>query len=485
MGLLVVALFFAFYVYFSVPGVPEVSSQDFTGRLAKGDVSAVTIDPDGDGFSVRLSSGEGFHVAEALNAASRTELKEQGVRIRLAKPPTSFATWAIPLGGLFIVTVFAVAVVRSRKAGAGILGLRKTTARLLSERPETSFESVGGAAVAKAALRDVVEFLKHPKHWEAAGARLPQGVLLEGPPGSGKTLLARAVAGESKVAFFEVSASEFVELFVGVGAARVRDLFEQAAKKAPAVIFIDEIDAIGRRRGSGSVALTHQEREQTLNQLLVSLDGFRRRKNVVVIAATNRADVLDPALLRPGRFDLRVDMKRPADADRREILCIHAKGKSVAEALITSLAARSEGFSGAELEHLMNEGARSAAKRASEGQNGSFPLVGEDFTATLVQHAARVRSFDPLDALLAESNQQFSQPVGRVVARATMEDGVVILGDLMWADPVYLKFQTLEHGGVVVAKGRVSRLEIQPGTAPLTADALAPERFARPAVDAA
>jgi ATP-dependent Zn protease len=207
---------------------------------------------------------------------------------------------------LVVAVLVALAVVlvrRAGQAGGNVFTLRKTTARLVGERPTTRFADVGGVKEAKERLADIVDFLRSPDRWHQAGARLPRGVLLEGPPGCGKTLLARALAGEASANFFEISATEFVELFVGVGAARVRDLFEVASKKEPAIVFIDELDAVGRRRGAGAVALAHQEREHTLNQLLVSMDGFGKKARVVVVAATNRADVLDPALLRPGRFD--------------------------------------------------------------------------------------------------------------------------------------------------------------------------------------
>src|SRR5262249_32697902 len=245
-----------------------------------------------------------------------------------------------------------------RRAGGGTasaLELRKSRARVVAEAPGVTFASVGGCAEAKAELADLVAFLKDPEPWERAGVRLPRGALLGGPPGCGKTLLARAVAGETSARFLYVSASEFVEMFVGVGASRMRDTFELAAKHAPAILFIDELDAIGRRRGSG-VGLVNDEREHTLNQLLVSLDGFDRGARVVVIAATTRSDVLDAALWRAGRFDRRIAVPPLSAEARREVLAIHTAGKPLAgDVSLDDLAARAEGMSGADLEGLVNE----------------------------------------------------------------------------------------------------------------------------------
>ena len=226
-----------------------------------------------------------------------------------------------------------------------------------------TFADVAGVDEAKEELVEVVEFLKYPDKFQALGARIPRGVLLVGPPGTGKTLLSRAVAGEAGVPFFSISGSEFVEMFVGVGASRVRDLFDQAKKSAPCIVFVDEIDAVGRQRGAG-LGGSHDEREQTLNQILVEMDGFDSSTNVIVIAATNRPDVLDPALLRPGRFDRQVILDRPDIQGRRAILDVHARGKPLEEDVsIENLARQTPGFSGADLENLVNEAAILAARR--------------------------------------------------------------------------------------------------------------------------
>lgn len=226
-----------------------------------------------------------------------------------------------------------------------------------------TFKDVAGADEAKQELEEVVEFLKHPKKYNDLGAKIPKGVLLYGPPGTGKTLLAKAVAGEAGVPFFSISGSDFVEMFVGVGASRVRDLFEQAKKSAPCIVFIDEIDAVGRQRGAG-LGGGHDEREQTLNQLLVEMDGFGANEGIIMIAATNRPDILDPALLRPGRFDRQIVVDRPDIKGRQEILKVHVKGKPISpEVELGVIARRTPGFTGADLSNLVNEAALMAARK--------------------------------------------------------------------------------------------------------------------------
>ncbi len=253
---------------------------------------------------------------------------------------------------------------RAQQANTQAMSFGKSTARFFrpGESKRVSFKDVAGAREAKEELREVVEFLKQPEKFQKLGARIPRGVLLLGSPGTGKTLLAKAVAGEADVPFFNISGSEFVEMFVGVGASRVRDLFKNAKKSAPSILFIDEIDAVGRHRGAG-LGGGHDEREQTLNQILVEMDGFETTDNVIVIAATNRPDVLDPALLRPGRFDRRVMIDMPDIKDRREILAVHAKNKPVGPDVdLEKIAQRTPGFSGADLFNLLNEAAILAAK---------------------------------------------------------------------------------------------------------------------------
>lgn len=267
---------------------------------------------------------------------------------------------------IFIVVFFVFMARQVQGANNRAMGFGQMPAKFIDpnkQRPTATFADVAGATEAKEELVEVVEFLKEPEKFLALGAKIPKGVLLMGPPGTGKTLLARAVAGEAKVPFFYISGSEFVEMFVGVGASRVRDFFRRAKKVSPAIVFIDEIDAVGRQRGTG-LGGSHDEREQTLNQILTEMDGFEVEDNVIVIAATNRADVLDPALLRPGRFDRRVILDLPDVRDREEILGVHARNKSLAEDVdLKTLAQRTTGFSGADLMNLLNEAAIFAARR--------------------------------------------------------------------------------------------------------------------------
>jgi cell division protease FtsH len=265
---------------------------------------------------------------------------------------------------LLIIGILVLMMRQSQGSNSQAMSFGKSRARLFSSnRPTVTFADVAGVEEPKEELAEVVEFLKYPEKFASLGARIPRGVLLVGPPGTGKTLLSRAVAGEAGVPFFSISGSEFVEMFVGVGASRVRDLFEQAKKNAPCIVFVDEIDAVGRQRGAG-LGGSHDEREQTLNQILVEMDGFDSSTNVIVIAATNRPDVLDPALLRPGRFDRQVVLDRPDIQGRIAILTVHARGKPLEENVsIEGLARQTSGFSGADLENLVNEAAILAARR--------------------------------------------------------------------------------------------------------------------------
>ncbi|MGI6264977.1 MAG: ATP-dependent zinc metalloprotease FtsH, partial [Acutalibacteraceae bacterium] len=274
------------------------------------------------------------------------------------------------LSPLLLIVLFVVMFISMRRTMNGIDGGRGAMsfgkARVKDsndEKRKTTFNDVAGADEEKEELAEVVEFLKNPKKFTEVGARVPKGVLLVGPPGTGKTLLARAVAGEAGVPFFSISGSDFVEMYVGVGASRVRDLFDQAKKNAPCIIFIDEIDAVGRQRGAG-LGGGHDEREQTLNQLLVEMDGFGANEGVIMIAATNRPDILDPALMRPGRFDRQIVVNSPDIKGREEILKVHARGKPLAPDVDLSVIAKSTaGFTGADLENLLNEAALLAARR--------------------------------------------------------------------------------------------------------------------------
>ncbi|MBA2595414.1 MAG: ATP-dependent zinc metalloprotease FtsH [Chloroflexota bacterium] len=284
------------------------------------------------------------------------------------EPASRWGAWlgtlTFILPTLFIVGIFIFMMRQSQGSNNQAMSFGKSRARLFTaNRPSVVFSDVAGVEEAKEELVEVVEFLKYPEKFAALGARIPRGVLLVGPPGTGKTLLSRAVAGEAGVPFFSISGSEFVEMFVGVGASRVRDLFDQAKRNAPCIVFVDEIDAVGRQRGAG-LGGSHDEREQTLNQILVEMDGFDSSTNVIVIAATNRPDVLDPALLRPGRFDRQVILDRPDIQGRVAILDVHVRGKPLEESVsIENLARQTPGFSGADLENLVNEAAILAARK--------------------------------------------------------------------------------------------------------------------------
>lgn len=295
------------------------------------------------------------------------DMYEHDVAYKL-EPPVEAPWWAgllttlIPI--LLIVGIFFFMMQQSQGGGNRVMQFGKSRARLVSDdKKKITFEDVAGADEVKEELEEVVEFLKFPKKFNDLGAKIPKGVLLFGPPGTGKTLLARAVAGEAGVPFFSISGSDFVEMFVGVGASRVRDLFEQAKKNSPCIVFIDEIDAVGRQRGAG-LGGGHDEREQTLNQLLVEMDGFNGNDGIIIIAATNRPDILDPALLRPGRFDRQVSVDVPDVKGREEILKVHVKGKPIAQdADLSVLARRTPGFTGADLANLVNEAALLSARR--------------------------------------------------------------------------------------------------------------------------
>jgi cell division protease FtsH len=283
-------------------------------------------------------------------------------------PPSPFSGIASIIGSIIPLVLFGGLLIFMLRQAQGsnnqAMNFGKSRARMFAgDKPTVTFDDVAGAEEAKQELAEVVEFLKEPEKFQSLGARIPKGVLMVGHPGTGKTLMARAVAGEAGVPFFSISGSEFVEMFVGVGASRVRDLFEQAKRNAPCIIFVDEIDAVGRQRGAG-LGGSHDEREQTLNQILVEMDGFDNETNIIIIAATNRPDILDPALLRPGRFDRRVTLDRPDVRGRRAILEVHARGKPVARDVDWDLIARTTaGMAGADLENVVNEAAILAARR--------------------------------------------------------------------------------------------------------------------------
>jgi cell division protease FtsH len=316
--------------------------------------------------SGRLSDGSAFRTFTPDYPDLVKALKDRGVRI-IVKPPDSNPWYAIFLQWvpmLLFIGVWIFFMRQMQGGGAKALSFGKARARLISEKQnKITFQDVAGVDEAKEELREIIEFLKDPPKFQKLGGKIPKGVLLVGPPGTGKTLLAKAIAGEANVPFFSISGSDFVEMFVGVGASRVRDLFEQGKKHAPCIIFMDEIDAVGRHRGAG-LGGGHDEREQTLNQLLVEMDGFETNEGVILIAATNRPDVLDPALLRPGRFDRQVVVARPDVKGREEILRVHARRIPLSPNVDLKVLSRgTPGFSGADLANLVNEAALLAARQ--------------------------------------------------------------------------------------------------------------------------
>ncbi len=350
-----------------------VSIDQIAALIRSGDVTQITVQGDqvlitkrtGDPVASLKESGVGLIGTLQDLGITPDELKAVDIRVA---DLTGWAKWGGLLMGLIpllLIGLFFFFILRQAQgAGNQAFSFGKSKARMFAgDKPTVTFDDVAGNEEAKQELEEVVEFLKEPQKFAALGARIPKGVLLVGPPGTGKTLVAKAVSGEAGVPFFNISGSEFVEMFVGVGASRVRDLFEQAKKNSPCIIFIDEIDAVGRHRGAG-MGGSHDEREQTLNQILVEMDGFDTDTNIIIIAATNRPDILDPALLRPGRFDRRVTMDAPDVKGRRAILDVHVKGKPLASDVDLDIVAKqTPGFVGADIENLVNEAAILAARR--------------------------------------------------------------------------------------------------------------------------
>lgn len=356
----------AFIQYFSQPTeqAEDFRYDQFLTALEGNQVRELLIV--GNELTGILRDGTQFRTYNPEGALLIPRLEGKNIEFKAVPPPApqwwaSLATFIIPF--VILMVIFFFLMQQSQGGGNRVMNFGKSRARLHdSTRKRVNFGDVAGADEEKAELVEIVEFLKDPRRFIELGARIPKGVLLVGPPGTGKTLLARAVAGEAEVPFFSISGSDFVEMFVGVGASRVRDLFETAKKNAPCIIFIDEIDAVGRQRGAG-LGGGHDEREQTLNQLLVEMDGFESHEGIILVAATNRADILDPALLRPGRFDRQVTVNHPDVRGREEILQVHARNKPLsADVDLSVIARRTPGFSGADLENVMNEAALLAGR---------------------------------------------------------------------------------------------------------------------------
>ena len=374
--LIVVAVIAIFFTLFSdVSSTPEIPVSEVISMAEQGVVE--TVEVRGDKLTVVTNRGESFtsrleeelSVLETLTLAGVNPL-DSNIKIDPKGSSGLGSFFRLLLNFLPLIFFGAVLLFMMRQAQGNsnqTFSFGRSRARMLvGNRPNVSFADVAGVDEAKVELEEVVEFLKYPEQFLSLGARIPRGVLLVGPPGTGKTLLARAVAGEAAVPFFSISGSEFVEMFVGVGASRVRDLFDQAKRNVPCIVFVDEIDAVGRHRGAG-LGGGHDEREQTLNQILVEMDGFDTAVNVIVMAATNRPDILDPALLRPGRFDRRVVLDNPDIKGRTEILQVHVKGKPLSDDIdLEKVAKQTPGFSGADLANLVNESAILAARRKQD-----------------------------------------------------------------------------------------------------------------------
>ena len=373
--LITVAVLAIFFTLFSdtLGGSQEIPVSEVISRSVRGEIERIEVRGDrlavfttsGDSYTSRKEAGASMH---EMLIASGVDPATSPVRVDVKGTGGLSSLFGILINFLPLIFFGAILLFMMRQAQGNsnqTFSFGKSRARMfVGNSPAVSFEDVAGVEEAKEELQEVVEFLKVPERFVSLGAKIPKGVLLIGPPGTGKTLLARAVAGEAGVPFLSISGSEFVEMFVGVGASRVRDLFEQAKRNAPCIVFVDEIDAVGRHRGAG-LGGGHDEREQTLNQILVEMDGFDVNTNIIVVAATNRPDILDPALLRPGRFDRRVVLDNPDVRGREQILKVHSKGKPLAEDIdMERVAKQTMGFSGADLANLVNESAILAARRS-------------------------------------------------------------------------------------------------------------------------
>ncbi len=367
--------FFAFRVIASGSGPEELSLDTYLRRLDAGKVATATIHDQDDDITGELTNGTDYTVSypASYSKTITQQVIDAGVDDvttdhQSESPWVSLLFSLLPFALLALVLLWVMGQVQG--GGSRIMGFGKSRAKVVSkDQPKVTFGDVAGLDEAVEELEEIKEFLESPAKFQKMGAKIPKGVLLFGPPGTGKTLLAKAVAGEAGVPFFSISGSDFVEMFVGVGASRVRDLFEQAKAAAPAIIFVDEIDAVGRHRGAG-VGGGHDEREQTLNQLLVEMDGFDQKQGVILLASTNRPDILDPALLRPGRFDRQIVVDRPDLEGRKAILAVHAREKPLAPGVdLDVIARRTPGFTGADLANLMNEAALLSARH-------DLPLIG-------------------------------------------------------------------------------------------------------------
>jgi cell division protease FtsH len=405
--------------------VPTYS--DFRTQVENGQIKSVTVNTKDNTLDVTLQTGKKYETAYPDNTepALVNSLEANKVPIEVkGKGGSGWVTVLTYVLPFVIFLLFWLFIINQMQGGGSkVMSFGKSRAKRMSvDSPKISFRDVAGVDEAVEELHEIKEFLENPKKFQALGARIPKGVLLYGPPGTGKTLLARAVAGEAGVPFFSISGSDFVEMFVGVGASRVRDLFEQAKQNSPCIIFMDEIDAVGRHRGAG-LGGGHDEREQTLNQLLVEMDGFEMKDNIILIAATNRPDILDPALLRPGRFDRQIVVDRPDRKGRAQILAVHTRGKPLAKEIdLDKLAAQTPGFTGADLSNLVNEAALLAARVGRREithehlEEGIMRVIAgpEKKTRVMSEKERRVTAFHEMGHALVAHYLENTDPVHKI-----------------------------------------------------------------------
>ena len=466
-ALLLVALFNLFQPSGgSTRTAQQVAYSDFLNEVNAGHVRDVTIQ--GRIVTGQLSDGRSFQTFTPEDPTLISKLTDRGVRV-VARPEESdvnplfqiLISW-FPM--LLLIGVWIFFMRQMQGGGGRAMGFGKSKAKLLTEKQgRVTFEDVAGIDEAKAELEEIVDFLRDPQKFQRLGGKIPKGVLLVGPPGTGKTLLARSIAGEANVPFFTISGSDFVEMFVGVGASRVRDMFEQGKKNAPCIIFIDEIDAVGRHRGAG-LGGGNDEREQTLNQLLVEMDGFEANEGIILIAATNRPDVLDPALLRPGRFDRQVVVPNPDVAGREKILRVHMKDVPLAaDVIVKTLARGTPGFSGADLANLVNEAALMAARRDRrmvtmrdfEDAKDKVMMGAERKSMAMNEEEKKLTAYHEGGHAIVAMNVRMADPVHKatIVPRGRALGMVMQLPE---GDRYSMKFQQMIDRIAIMAGGRVA-----------------------------
>jgi cell division protease FtsH len=425
--IVVVLAFFAQRLISPSDRNPDPVYSDFLVQVEDGRVKEVTLNTKNNRLDVELVGGRSYQTAYPDNTEQNlvNQLVSRNIDVDVKQKGGSgwltALTYILPFVIFLLFWLFIINQMQG--GGSKVMSFGKSRAKRMSvDSPKITFRDVAGVDEAVEELHEIKEFLENPKKFQALGARIPKGVLLYGPPGTGKTLLARAVAGEAGVPFFSISGSDFVEMFVGVGASRVRDLFEQAKQNSPCIIFMDEIDAVGRHRGAG-LGGGHDEREQTLNQLLVEMDGFEMKDNIILIAATNRPDILDPALLRPGRFDRQIVVDRPDRKGRTKILEVHTRGKPLAKAIdLDALAGQTPGFTGADLQNLVNEAALLAARQGKREidhlqlEEGIMRVIAgpEKKTRVMSEKERRVTAFHEMGHALVAHYLHNTDPVHKI-----------------------------------------------------------------------